>query len=355
MDLVQRVKSGALDITAPSMAASSTLVPAFEMPSAPFLWRDWTEAEAGHPRPGDGCAVQRAPARQAQHPAADRRSGTGAGATSPSPTKRGPQARRHGRVSRSACPEVAGLGRDGPRASARRRRRSRSARCYTALQQKTVDGQENPIPTIYSRKFYEVQGYLTMSPAHAAEQHDRSSTRTQLARSSRPRNAEAPPRRGRGGARPKNTELQQASRSSRCSRTSASPARRRSSTTPIATPSPAKMAAVCPKLEARWGAGPLEDDCIAEIDKRPRQVIRPPIAGFDRQLDVASYRGLAADRRAPRRIAVLVGLGVVMRYVLNDPLTWAEEFVVTLFVWMLIMLGIPAALRSNGCTSASTR
>jgi TRAP-type transport system periplasmic protein len=34
---------------------------------------------------------------------------------------------------------------------------------YTALQQKTVDGQENPIPTIFSRKFYEVQGVLTMS------------------------------------------------------------------------------------------------------------------------------------------------------------------------------------------------
>jgi TRAP-type C4-dicarboxylate transport system substrate-binding protein len=34
---------------------------------------------------------------------------------------------------------------------------------YTALQQKTVDGQENPIPTIYSRKFYEVQAVLTMS------------------------------------------------------------------------------------------------------------------------------------------------------------------------------------------------
>jgi len=45
-------------------------------------------------------------------------------------------------------------------------------------------------------------------------------------------------------------------------------------------------------------------------------------------------------------IAVLVGLGVVMRYVFNDPLTWAEEFVVTLFVWS-IMLGIPAALRSS--------
>ena len=34
---------------------------------------------------------------------------------------------------------------------------------YTALQQKTVDGQENPIPTIFSRKFYEVQAVLTMS------------------------------------------------------------------------------------------------------------------------------------------------------------------------------------------------
>ena len=34
---------------------------------------------------------------------------------------------------------------------------------YTALQQKTVDGQENPIPTIYSRKFYEVQAHLSMT------------------------------------------------------------------------------------------------------------------------------------------------------------------------------------------------
>ena len=43
---------------------------------------------------------------------------------------------------------------------------------YTALQQKTVDGQENPIPTIYSRKFYEVQGASVDDAAHAAEQHD---------------------------------------------------------------------------------------------------------------------------------------------------------------------------------------
>ena len=45
-------------------------------------------------------------------------------------------------------------------------------------------------------------------------------------------------------------------------------------------------------------------------------------------------------------IAVLLGLGVILRYVFNNPLTWAEEFVVTLFVWS-VMFGIPSALRSR--------
>jgi TRAP-type C4-dicarboxylate transport system permease small subunit len=45
-------------------------------------------------------------------------------------------------------------------------------------------------------------------------------------------------------------------------------------------------------------------------------------------------------------IATLVGLGVVLRYVFNDPLTWSEEFVITLFVWS-VMLGVPSALRSR--------
>lgn len=34
---------------------------------------------------------------------------------------------------------------------------------FTALQQGTVDGQENPYPTIYLQRYYEVQGYLTDS------------------------------------------------------------------------------------------------------------------------------------------------------------------------------------------------
>jgi len=45
-DLVQQIKSGALDISAPSMPVMSSLVPAMEMASGPFLWRDWKEADA---------------------------------------------------------------------------------------------------------------------------------------------------------------------------------------------------------------------------------------------------------------------------------------------------------------------
>ena len=44
-DLVQQVKTGALDISAPSMPVMSSLVPAMEMASGPFLWKDWKEAE----------------------------------------------------------------------------------------------------------------------------------------------------------------------------------------------------------------------------------------------------------------------------------------------------------------------
>ena len=45
-------------------------------------------------------------------------------------------------------------------------------------------------------------------------------------------------------------------------------------------------------------------------------------------------------------LAVVLGAGVVFRYVFNNPLTWSEELVVTLFVWM-VMLGVPSALRSK--------
>ena len=37
------------------------------------------------------------------------------------------------------------------------------AEVYLALQQKTVDGQENPLPTIMAKKFYEVQSHIMLT------------------------------------------------------------------------------------------------------------------------------------------------------------------------------------------------
>lgn len=42
------------------------------------------------------------------------------------------------------------------------------AEVYLALQQKTVDGQENPLPTIMAKKFYEVQSHIMLT-SHIAD------------------------------------------------------------------------------------------------------------------------------------------------------------------------------------------
>jgi len=42
------------------------------------------------------------------------------------------------------------------------------AEVYLALQQGTVDGQENPLPTIMAKKFYEVQTHIMLT-AHITE------------------------------------------------------------------------------------------------------------------------------------------------------------------------------------------
>ena len=159
-DLMQQVKSGALDISAPSMAVLSTLVPALEIASAPFLWTDWAEAETVIPGPGVRADVRRA-ARQAQHPDAVEDLVLGL-------------AQLHHRRPRpcNKPEDMAGLKIRVPespvwvemiRAFGAAPTPIPFGEVYTALQQKTVDGQENPIPTIFSRKFYEVQGDLTMT------------------------------------------------------------------------------------------------------------------------------------------------------------------------------------------------
>src|SRR5260221_7084029 len=37
------------------------------------------------------------------------------------------------------------------------------AEVYRALQNKTVDAQENPLPTIFAKKFYEVQSHVNLT------------------------------------------------------------------------------------------------------------------------------------------------------------------------------------------------
>ncbi len=66
-----------------------------------------------------------------------------------------------------------------------------------------------------------------------------------------------------------------------------------------------------------------------------------------RRVDEAAARGeeifLAA---ALGLLAVLVVAAVVFRYVLNDPLTWSEEFIVLLFGWV-IMIGTAYAFHQR--------
>ena len=45
-------------------------------------------------------------------------------------------------------------------------------------------------------------------------------------------------------------------------------------------------------------------------------------------------------------VTVLVIAAVAMRYLFNDPLTWGEELIVGLFVWM-VFIGAAAAMRSQ--------
>ena len=159
VDLLQQLKSGALDISSPSMPTLNSMVPAFEMPSAPFLWKDWKEAEA----------VIRGPAMEPiwtelkdKHnivPLTKIWYWGWRNFTFGTKEVRKPEDMAGLKVRVPESPiwveMVRGFG-AAPTPIP-------FGEVYTALQQKTVDGQENPIPTIFSRKFYEVQGVLSMT------------------------------------------------------------------------------------------------------------------------------------------------------------------------------------------------
>jgi len=258
VDLVQQVKSGALDITAPSMAASSTLVPAFEMPSAPFLWRDWKEAEA----------VIRGPAMDAQFnelrdkhnilPLSKIWYWGWRNFTFTSKEVRKPEDMAGLKIRVPESPVwvemVRGFGASPTPIP--------FGEVYTALQQKTVDGQENPIPTIFARKFYEVQGYLTMS-RHMLQNNMMLINRASFEKLSPALQKllldEA------AAVSAKNTQLQQAREASMLE-----DIRKSGKTKVIDNPDrdafAAKMATVYPKLEARWGVDHWKT-MRSEIDK----------------------------------------------------------------------------------------
>jgi tripartite ATP-independent transporter DctP family solute receptor len=158
-DLIQQVKSGALDISAPSMPSLSGLVPALEIASAPFLWTDWAQAE----KVITGAAFQpQFDELRDKHNVLMLSKiwywGWRNLTTAPHAVNK-PE-------------DLAGLKIRVPespvwvemiRAMGGAPTPIPFGEVYTALQQKTVDGQENPIPTIYSRKFYEVQAHLSMT------------------------------------------------------------------------------------------------------------------------------------------------------------------------------------------------
>ena len=159
VDLIQQVKSGALDISAPSMAALSNLAPALEIASAPFLWTDWAQAQKVISGPAFQPIFDELAAKHNVLMLSKiwywgwRNLTTGSKAVNTPADMAGMKIR----VPESpvwvemikamgAAPTPIPFG-----------------EVYTALQMKTVDGQENPIPTIFTRKFYEVQGHLSMT------------------------------------------------------------------------------------------------------------------------------------------------------------------------------------------------
>ena len=158
-DLIQQVKSGALDISAPSMPALSSLVPSLEIASAPFLWRDWAQAQAAIS--GDAFQPSFDELRDKHNVLmlskiwywGWRNLTTGTRAVGKPEDLAGQKIR---------VPESP-VWVEMIRAMGAAPTPIPFGEVYTALQQRTVDGQENPIPTIYSRKFYEVQGHLSMT------------------------------------------------------------------------------------------------------------------------------------------------------------------------------------------------
>lgn len=249
-DLVQQIKTGALDISAPSMPAMSSLVPAIEMASGPFLWRDWKEAETAIKGPAFDPIFDELRDRHNIVPLTRILYWGWRNFTFTEREVRKPE-------------DMAGLKIRVPespiwvemiRAFGAAPTPIPFGEVYTALQQKTVDGQENPIPTIFARKFYEVQGVLALS-RHMLQNNTIMINKNSLARLS-PENQKILLEEA-AAVSAKNTELQQGREQSMLEEI------RKTGRTRIIedvdrNAFQAKMEAAYGRLEARWGADHLK-------------------------------------------------------------------------------------------------
>ncbi len=159
VQLLQQAKNGSVDIVVPGYSGASTLVPALEISNAPFMFQSWDEAK--YVIEGD-----------AYQPMFDQLK---ANSNLVPISKTWYWGWRNLTLNGDAIHKAAdmkGLKIRVPESPIwvemiRAFDGSPSpipfSEVYLALQQGTVDGQENPIPTIYSRKFYEVQDQLIMT------------------------------------------------------------------------------------------------------------------------------------------------------------------------------------------------
>lgn len=159
VQLLQQASNGSVDIVVPGYSGASTLVPALEISNAPFMFQSWDEAR--HILEGD--------AYQPIFDELDKQYGLQPLAKSwywgwRNFTFKGADVQ--------SLEDMAGLKIRVPESPAWVEMINAFgasatpipfSEVYLALQQGTVDGQENPIPTIYARKFFEVQDQLVMS------------------------------------------------------------------------------------------------------------------------------------------------------------------------------------------------
>ncbi|WP_286902429.1 TRAP transporter substrate-binding protein [Vreelandella sedimenti] len=159
VQLLQQSKNGSVDIVVPGYSGASTLLPAMEISNAPFIFQSWDEAR--HILEGEAYQPIFDELKE-QHnlvPLAKTWYWGWRNLTFNGDEVHSVEDMKGLKVRVPESPAWVEM----VKAFDASPTPIPFSEVYLALQQGTVDGQENPIPTIYSRKFYEVQDQLVMS------------------------------------------------------------------------------------------------------------------------------------------------------------------------------------------------